>query len=143
MLKKHKRETPASMTPQDVYSKLYRIAASILRDNNPCQIRLDEDGIASCSRTRKDPNYEGPARKGVLCCGGCEKLGPDGCTVDSLDCKLWVCDYIERTDSVTTVSMESLRSAARIGKIPASAWRSSNDVNWHDDAPSPYLQTAW
>lgn len=94
MIRKRKRETPASMTPQDVYSKLWRIADSILRENNPCQIQLDTSGVASCSRTRKEPNYEGPDRKGVLCCGGCRHLGPTGCTVESLGCKLGGCSGI-------------------------------------------------
>lgn len=77
-----------TLTPEEVYSKLWRIADHILRENNPCQIRKAKNGRVTCVRTRKNPKWD---PDGKLCCGGCKHLGPNGCTVESLGCKLGAC----------------------------------------------------
>jgi hypothetical protein len=58
---------------QDLYSELYREGEQVLRDNNPCKIQ------------------GGKCMAGEFCCGGCKHLGPNGCTVEALACKLWLC----------------------------------------------------
>src|SRR3990167_1879229 len=74
------------MNPQAHYIRLYKAADEVLRQpDNPCQIRKEGENI-TCVRSRA--GYE---PHNVLCCEGCEHLGPEGCTVMSLGCKLGWC----------------------------------------------------
>lgn len=77
------------MTAQDIYDAIYDAADAIVRPN-PCRIAVDADGLASCYRTRLEPNHRN-FQRGALCCKGCEHLGPDGCTIRALGCRLSHC----------------------------------------------------
>ena len=60
--------------------------------------------------------------EGTFCCHGCEHLGPRGCTVESLYCRLWICEplqsaHIKRVDghrrpSPTEAALRKLRRMA-------------------------------
>jgi hypothetical protein len=65
------------------YDLLFAEGVEVLKKWNPC--KHDENG--------KCAGYEDG------CCGGprCEHLGPKGCTVQSLQCKLWLCYPISKT----------------------------------------------
>ena len=76
-------------TPKQ-YSQIYAEADAIIKERNPCGIRSEADGRVSCNRTRHDPHYERNG-KSELCCTNCKHLGPQGCTVESLGCKLGAC----------------------------------------------------
>jgi hypothetical protein len=61
------------MTKPQLYSELYKLGEEVLKNNNPCKIS------------------NGKCMAGDFCCQGCEHLGPQGCTVEALSCKLWLC----------------------------------------------------
>lgn len=68
------------------YLRIWKAADEILRQpDNPCQFET-VDGKTSCRLSRK-----GWGHQTELCCGGCTHLGPQGCTVQSLGCKLGWC----------------------------------------------------
>ena len=33
-----------------------------------------------------------------FCCGGCQYLKEDGCSVESLYCRLWICEPLEKAN---------------------------------------------
>lgn len=61
----------------EVYDQLYRLASIILKRVNACAACP-----IGCATQRGTKSW---------CCSGCPHLGPQGCTVESLYCKLWVC----------------------------------------------------
>lgn len=61
----------------EVYDRLVRLADKILAKYQPCG-----KCPVGCPTQRLSKAW---------CCGGCPKLGPQGCTVQALACKLWVC----------------------------------------------------
>lgn len=69
------------------FDELYAAAMAALKEFNPCQIR---GGSCFSMRTRPDQHKDAP-----FCCGGCKHLGPRGCTVESLYCRLWICGPLE------------------------------------------------
>lgn len=68
-----------------VYDQLYRLASKILEKSSAC---------ATCPlgpyTGKAQPNGPNKYTKN-WCCGGCPHLGPNGCTVKALGCKLWLC----------------------------------------------------
>jgi hypothetical protein len=61
------------------YDELYIKATKVLDEFNPCKI---ENG--TCARGRKHGlNF---------CCYGCNNLSDNGCKVQSLYCKTWICE---------------------------------------------------
>ena len=82
------------MNAQAQYIRLYKAADEILRQpGNPCNITSNGNGTFNCAYY-KNSKY--------LCCDGCKHLGPEGCTVMSLSCKLGWCfiasDAINKMD---------------------------------------------
>lgn len=73
------------------YDRLYDEASTIIKRENPCQIERDAAGTVTCVRTRKFPAATYPAGGKGLCCSGCQHLGPDGCTTNSLGCRMGAC----------------------------------------------------
>lgn len=76
-----------------LYDGLYVAGQRLLDRHKPCNIQpsgtSDGEGhpLMTCLHYKK-PNY--------CCCGGCKYLGKDGCTVEALECKLWVCSEVAR-----------------------------------------------
>lgn len=66
------------------YDRLYEKADRLFKKHNPCQFI---DGL--CIKNRKN----GGVSNGC-CHESCDHLGPRGCTIKSLGCKLFTCDYI-------------------------------------------------
>lgn len=100
------------MTKSKLHDALYDTANRVLAAANPCNIKIGEDGKASCN----NPYY---SKDGFLCCGGCPNLTPTGCSVRSLGCKLWLCQHVMREPPGTTafVALAALRSVAVAGGI--------------------------
>ena len=125
-------EQPVKLSPEDLYSKLYRIADHILKENNPCGFEVRADGVTTCVRTRKDPSYD-QHRPGTLCCSGCKHLGPYGCTVESLGCKLAGCGEVAvfnapiHNKAVVEGSLRLLVRVATEGGVSVWGWRQSKD----------------
>jgi hypothetical protein len=72
------------------FDRLYAQSEQVLGKYQPCQIR---DG--SCYSMRTDPQRH-VRMKMAFCCGGCQHLGPQGCTVESIHCKLFICEPLEK-----------------------------------------------
>ena len=69
-----------------IYDILYFIGSLLIEHYNPCKITKTPGGKATCA-------MNGP------CCGRCEHLGDNGCTVKALGCKIALC----REDSWETL----------------------------------------
>lgn len=67
------------MTKSELYTKLYDRATKLLHVYDPCEIQTDSNGKTTCVG-------------GKPCCDGCKHLTESGCSVDSLCCRLWLCD---------------------------------------------------
>ena len=62
-----------------LYDFLYEYADLLISKYNPCDTRVSRSGVATCVH-----NID-------RCCNSCKHLGPRGCTVRSLSCKLYIC----------------------------------------------------
>ena len=88
----HQRDS--SEAKSKLYDALYAEAGNLLRINNPCKWK---DG--------KCAGYKDG------CCGGCAHLGPNGCTVEALACKLWLCHLIryKPENKPVVIALETLK----------------------------------
>jgi hypothetical protein len=69
------------------FDRLYAAADQAMRDHDPCAVRGGQ-----CYSMREYPELH---KRMPFCCGGCRYLGPQGCTVESLHCRLWVCGPLD------------------------------------------------
>lgn len=63
-----------------LYDLLYSVGDSTIKEYKPCGIKLGTEGTVQCLINQLHK-----------CCGGCEYLGENGCTIKSLGCKLTLC----------------------------------------------------
>lgn len=86
-----------------LYSEYYEAAQRILSTHNPCAVK------------------DGKCVDGAFCCSGCKHLGPQGCTVSALSCKVWLCYTARCTPNGerAAAELDALRDAAK-REIP---WR--------------------
>ena len=89
-----------------LYDILLAIGQQTLDYYNPCDWR---DG--KCRRMRSSKDDRG-------CCEGCEHLGREGCTVQSLACKLWLCESQRNTFRECEIELRVLRQVAEYCGIP-------------------------
>lgn len=104
------------MSPDDrsrIYDQLYDEASDILARDNPCQ--ADCNSCAD-SRARKSTN--------AFCCHGCKHLGPQGCTVKALACRVWLCYHTQATHPQTYIALKDVKRRAEDAGIYM-AWRGS------------------
>ena len=103
---------PKLTTPerQAVYSELYDKANNLFKMHNPCQISSDGKSCAG-----SDSNLDG------LCCVRCSYLGPNGCTVESLTCKLWTCRKLQNDPKLHDFhyELQLIRDKRREASIPS------------------------
>lgn len=120
-------------TLQTHYLRLYKKADDLLKQpDNPCAIRRTPEGNISCNLTRTRNIHETPT---CHCCFGCKHLGPEGCTVKALGCKLGWC-YISSptisgmslTDHPTFEKLRAIRQEARALRIPEGARNSYEEI---------------
>ena len=104
------------LSPEELYSKLYRIAGHILRETNPCQIQKDAEGRVSCRDTRSPLRAGGSTQ--TLCCGGCRHLSDKGCNAEALSCKLWACWTLKREAPDVVSALQILNKAAQDARLP-------------------------
>lgn len=112
------------------YDRLYDEAARILREDDPCQIRRDPDGIVRCTSVRAKMKMKSYAymrtQQTQLCCTSCKHLGPEGCTVQSLCCKVWLCDGLRETD--TAAKLRAVERKATVKGVPIGFFRTPKEV---------------
>lgn len=76
---------------EELYDSLYERGTALFKEYNPCQIETDSSGKTTCIRFRHRIRSTWVNN---FCCGGCKYVGPKGCRVKSLSCKLWICEHI-------------------------------------------------
>lgn len=103
-----------------LYMTLFNEGNKVLKAYNPCQIK---DG--TCAGSYKDDIG--------LCCNGCKHLGPLGCTVESLMCKLWLCQGIIQTPAGKSaiLRLNQLHHVARASGVPL-VMRSSFEASFNE-----------
>ncbi len=89
-----------------LYDILMAIGQRILDYYNPCDWR---DG--KCRRMRSSRDDQG-------CCEGCEHLGPTGCRIQSLACRLWLCESQRNAFRECEIELKVLRQVADECGIP-------------------------
>ena len=98
-----------------LYDILITLGQQILDYYNPCDWR---DG--KCRRMRSPGGDKG-------CCAGCEHLGAEGCTVNSLACKLWLCEEQRDLFRECEIDLKVLRQVADYCGIPYDIRRSKEE----------------
>ena len=76
-----------------LYDEFYARGEEIFAKHNLCDVK---DG--------KCKSYRLNEARGNFCCRNCPHLGPEGCTVKALYCKLWICSEL-----IDTLSDEVLQ----------------------------------
>ena len=69
------------------FDQLYAEADKAMLHANPCKVIAGQ-----CLSMREYPENH---INEPFCCTGCKHLGPTGCTVQSIHCRLWVCAPID------------------------------------------------
>lgn len=88
------------MNISKLYNQLYEKADKLLKQYNPCNIRIEQNKLV-CNNA-----YMCKTKGESLCCCGCKYLSNNGCTVECLECKLGMCwagDSIDYTFKNTLV----------------------------------------
>jgi hypothetical protein len=98
-----------------LYEVLIAIGQQALDYYNPCDWRNGK-----CRRMRSSEDDEG-------CCGGCQHLGDEGCTVESLGCKLWLCEDQRDVFKECEIELKVLRQIADYCGIPYEMKRSREE----------------
>jgi hypothetical protein len=101
-----------------LYLEVCAEAKETFARHNPCQIRKDpstHSGVQCAAGTGG-------------CCHGCKHLGPEGCTVESLACRLWVCFKLDNHDNLRH-ELLALRQAAYQARLPMD-FRASLEENF-------------
>ncbi len=92
------------MDLKEEYDSIYEEVDSLFKEYNPCQF---EGNSCFANRLYK---YNSSASGG--CCNGCQDLGPGGCKIKSLGCKLFICGCIFRSNSEFRLKITDLRNKA-------------------------------
>ena len=95
-----------------LYDVLIALGQQTLDNYNPCDWRNGK-----CRRMRSSEDDEG-------CCVGCQHLGDEGCTVESLGCKLWLCEGQRDLFKECDIELKVLRQIADYCGIPYEIKRS-------------------
>lgn len=75
------------------HDELYKKLVTLHEKYNPCGVKKKGDKFTCVAgRDGRNCNQENPHNS--FCCKGCQFLGPNGCTIEALRCKLWFCGYI-------------------------------------------------
>lgn len=111
--------TTLSISEQsDLYDSLYQQGTDAFAKYNPCNFHKDSEGKVRCSA-------------GEPCCGGCKYLGPDGCTTNSLACKLWICYTLDKQQPQLVVELKELHRQVKEAKLPL-VFRGSKEDSFND-----------
>ena len=104
-----------SEAKQRLYDVLFAVGQQVIDHHQPCHWK---DGM--CRRMRSIKGDKG-------CCEGCRHLTNDGCAVQSLACKLWLCDSQARLFRECETELKILRQVADYCGIPYEIRRSKEE----------------
>ena len=101
-----------------VHDNLYARADAIIKEYNPCGIakrgkhttclRGDKSRYNALLNYGEERNLAWVADRS-FCCGGCEHLSENGCTVESIACKLWLCDSVAQMPKEAALELHKVR----------------------------------
>lgn len=82
-----------------IFDIIWKEAEKILAEYNPCQINVErgtcfQGCMYACrnnSQIKSAEELDKYTKMMSFCCEGCSHLGPTGCMVQALSCKLWLC----------------------------------------------------
>ena len=75
------------------FDELYKRAVEFNKKYNPCGFGKVIKFCKGCGKIAQ-PNKRGKYETHKTCCNGCKHLGPDGCKVEALTCRLWFCQFV-------------------------------------------------
>ena len=108
-----------------LYDILLALGQQALDYYNPCDWRNGK-----CRRMRSSQEDGG-------CCEGCEHLSQDGCTVESLACKLWLCESQRSRFRECEIELKVLRQVADSCGIPYEMRKSKEENLTLQSQPVP------
>ena len=108
-----------------LYDILLAMGQQILNDHNPCDWRNGK-----CRRMRSSKDDGG-------CCEGCKHLNPKGCAVQSLACKLWLCENQRDVFRECEIALSVLRQVADCCGIPYEIRKSKEENFTFQPQPVP------
>lgn len=91
---------------ESMYDELYAEGQAVLEKYNPCNIQPD----GSCTKMQYGAS--------CYCCESCEHLGPTGCKVKSLACKLWLCHDARMANKEAVHKLRLIERKARDSGVP-------------------------
>ncbi len=112
-------------TKGQLYDILLAIGQQTLDYYNPCDW---SNGKCRSMRLSKDDGG---------CCEGCKHLSPKGCTVQSLACKLWLCESQRNIFRECEIELKFLRQVADYCGIPYETRRSKEESFTLQSQPVP------
>ncbi len=112
-------------TKGQLYDILLAMGQQTLDYYNPCDWRN-----GNCRRMRLSKDDKG-------CCEGCEHLSPNGCTVQPLACKLWLCESQRNIFRECEIELKVLRQVADYCGIPYEMRRSKEENFTLQSQPAP------
>jgi hypothetical protein len=78
----------------ELYDYLYKRADKLIRKHNPCEMK------------------DGKCLRGSPCCDGCNHLTADGCVIDCLMCKLFLCWRVSQRKPVLVRTFRRMQTKA-------------------------------
>lgn len=91
-----------------IYDSLFDQASEVLAEHQSCEVK------------------NGKCLDGHFCCQNCKHLGPTGCTVQSLSCRVWLCYKAQAKHPEAAAKMREIRASAEAQGIPM-FWRGSKE----------------
>lgn len=100
-----------------IFDMIWKEADKILAEWNPCQINKEMGTcMAGCYYACRNNagfknliEFDKYVRDNSFCCNGCPHLGPEGCTVQALSCRLWLCDAARKYNPTAFEKLTILR----------------------------------
>lgn len=93
----------------DLHDRIYNEADKLIKEYNPCNIHKLSNGRLSCA-----DNPDGYDRN-MLCCSACNEPGDgighwdNGCTVECLACKLFLCSTARKNNEELSAKLYNLQ----------------------------------
>ncbi len=103
------------------YSRIYDEANKIFKKYNPCQFKGNE-----CNRNRYWNERQIHKEKNG-CCYDCSSIGPKGCKIKSISCKLFTCHIVRENYKQCEIEIAQLRKLTYklFGSIPCGMSKST------------------
>jgi len=92
------------------YDRLFAKASKLIKEYDPCRF---EGSLCKLKRGR-DYFYEANIYKYNGCCGKCSHLTKNGCSVQSLGCKLFLCETVRNENPILTRKINKITCAAHL-----------------------------